>query len=206
MIEDKIKTRNSTYLRLVVISTFIIGILALLAWIIDMAYPRAQSDRWKSEYPRLYTNAGYQKLEQTAPHKANFSEDELTSKITNQFGIRDDILNLILNTFPESETQSTIAAIKMAQYFQAQIGVNDPDKVNFLANKAAAALSCVNLPMLKEHQFIKDFDMLLRNTPARLAEEERIEHLLNGRIISNDYGINTSSHTERCNHLLGEPL
>ncbi len=161
---------------------------------------------WQTKYPQLKTNnIGYSKLTASATNiapKSN-SQKALIGKVTNQFGIRDDVLKLILDTFPESDVRSTIAAIKMAQYYQQQIGVTDDKEINKLANKAGAAVSCQNLSMLDSYKFGQAYDKLIRDTPARKAEEDRIELLLNNHVISNDYGIQSYDIKEQCDHFLG---
>ena len=131
------------------------------------------------------------------------SEQDLIGKVTNQFGIRDDVLKLILTSIPESDTGSTIAAIKMAQYNQAEIGLTNDMEINSIENKASAAVSCMSDQMIFQNsKFFDSYNQLLRDTPARQAEQDRIEHLLNNHVISNDYGIQSYDKKEQCDHLL----
>jgi hypothetical protein len=162
--------------------------------------------KWQRKAPQLFSNVGYSKLiESCTLLNKNMSESqaELLGIITNPFGIRDDILNYILTNIPESNTRTRIAAIKMSYYDQQMIGVVDDKVINQLENKAGAGLYCMQLPMLEENKLIKGYDKLLRNTPERLNEQNRIEHLLNGHIISYDFGIDTYDFKLQCNHYLG---
>jgi hypothetical protein len=162
--------------------------------------------QWKTKAPQLFNNVGYSKLiESSTQLNKNMSESqaELIGTITNPFGIRDDILDYILANIPESNIRSRIAAIKMVYYDQEQIGITNDKILNQIENKAAAGLYCIKLPLLDEHQFIKGYDKLLRNTPARLNEQNRIEHLLNGHVISADFGINTYDFKKQCSYYLG---
>lgn len=162
--------------------------------------------QWERKYPRLVNNVGFGKIEEpesfyTAKPAA---EKDLIGKVTNEFGIRDEVLQLILTTIPESDVQSTIAMIKMVQYDQQQIGVTDDKEMNLIANKAAAASSCIDIPMMDRSKFGDSYDELIRDTPARKYEWNRIEMLLNHHVISPDYGINSYDFKEQCAYFLGE--
>lgn len=161
---------------------------------------------WQKKYPQLANNVGYTKLVESVPayQAKTASEQELIGKVTNQFGIRDDVLKLILTSIPESNVQATIAAIKMVQYDQQQIGVTDDKEMNLLSNKALAANYCINLPMLEQHEFINKYADMIRDTPARQAEQQRIEGLLANHVISADFGIQSYDSKEQCDHFLGE--
>lgn len=160
---------------------------------------------WQKKYPQLTNNVGYSKLAESVPpyQSKTATQQELIGKVTNQFGIRDDVLKLILTSIPESNVQATIAAIKMAQYYQAEIGVTDDKEMNLIANKASAASSCMNIPMMDGWKFIQSYDKIIRDTPARQAEQDRIEHLLSNHVISADYGIQSYDPKEQCDHFLG---
>ena len=159
---------------------------------------------WQKQYLRLANNVGYIRLAASVPISQTKSilQQELIGKITNNFAIRDDVLKLILNFIPESDVMSTIATIKMAQYYQQQIGVTDEKEMNLLANKAAAAVSCQNLSIIDSYNFGKAYDEIIRDTPARKLEQDRIERLLSNHIISADCGTQSDDHTARCNYFL----
>ena len=160
---------------------------------------------WQKKYPQLTNNIGYSRLIESVPayQAKTASEQDLIGKVTNQFGIRDDVLKLILTSIPESDTGSTIAAIKMAQYNQAEIGLTNDMEINSIENKASAAVSCMSDQMIFQNsKFFDSYNQLLRDTPARQAEQDRIEHLLNNHVISNDYGIQSYDKKEQCDHLL----
>ena len=160
---------------------------------------------WQKKYPQLTNNVGYSRLIESVPayQAKTASEQDLIGKVTNQFGIRDDVLKLILTSIPESDTGSTIAAIKMAQYNQAEIGLTNDMEINSIENKASAAVSCTSDQMIFQNsKFFDSYNQLLRDTPARQAEQDRIEHLLNNHVISNDYGIQSYDKKEQCDHLL----
>ena len=160
---------------------------------------------WQKKYPQLSNNAGYGKLAASVPayQAKTASQLELIGKVSNEFGIRDDVLKLILNTIPESNVRATIAAIKMVQYDQQQIGVTDDKEMNLIANKALAASYCLDIPMMDRYNFGQAYDKIIRDTPARKAEQNRIEHLLSNHVISADYGIQSYDAKEQCDHFLG---
>jgi hypothetical protein len=161
---------------------------------------------WQKKYPQLSNNAGYGKLAESVPayQAKTASQQELVGKVSNEFGIRDDVLKLILNTIPESNVRATIAAIKLAQYNQAEIGLNNDMEINVIENKASAAISCMNDQVIFQNKrFFDNYNKLLRDTPARQAEQDRIERLLSNHVISNDYGIQSYDLKEQCDHFLG---
>jgi hypothetical protein len=133
----------------------------------------------------------------------NANQEELIGPTNNSFGLREDILAYILSSIPQSDVKSTLAAIKMAQLDQAQIGVSKLSDLHELADKAAAASSCIELPLTQRTEFGKGYDRLLHNTPQRIAEQARLESLLSNHVISPNFGINSSDRQEQCNHLLG---
>lgn len=162
-----------------------------------------QQVQWQKKYPQLLNNVGYAQLSESSTAPKNPSAQGLIGISTNEFGIRDDVLKLILTSIPESDNRSTIAAIKMVQYDEQQIGVTDDKEMNLIANKASAASSCITIPMLERYKFGQKYDQIIRDTPARQAEQDRIEHLLSNHVISSDYGIQSYDPKEQCDHFLG---
>ncbi|MDD3267422.1 MAG: hypothetical protein PHC75_09635 [Burkholderiales bacterium] len=161
---------------------------------------------WTKKRPQFTNNVGFARLAESSTTYQNktITQQELIGTVTNQFGIRDEVLELILTSIPESDVRSTIAAIKMVQYDQMEVGITDDMAINKFANKAAAASSCINIPMMDRYNFGQAYDKIIRDNSARKAEWDRIEHLLNGHVISNDYGIQSYDIKEQCDHFLGE--
>lgn len=162
--------------------------------------------QWTKKYPQLANNIGFAKLVESNPTVIKHSDKikDLIGPVSNEFGIRDEVLTLILQTIPESDVRSTIAAIKMIQFYQAQVGVTNDKEMNKLANKASAASSCINIPMMDRYNFGQSYDKIIRDTSDRQDEQDRIEHLLSGHVISADYGIQSYDPKEQCDHFLGE--
>lgn len=164
------------------------------------------TQKWQAKAPQLFSNIGYKKLIESRiveSSTTNRSQQALVGTITNPFGIRDDVLEYILLNIPESNTRATIAAIKMAYYDQAEIGVTDDKQINVFANKAMASVYCSNISSQEGYKFDQGYNKLLRNTKERFAEQERIESLLSGHVISADFGINSYDFKEQCDHFLG---
>lgn len=161
--------------------------------------------KWKTKAPEIFNNAGYSKLVETTKTDANISKSQaaLIGTVTNPFGIRDDILDYILVSIPESNIRARIAEIKLAQLEQSELGVNDDKMLNMIENKTMAAVYCAHLPIQDSAKFVKGYDKLLRNTTARQVEQDRIEHLLNGHVISADFGIDTYDYKKQCDYFLG---
>ena len=187
---------------------FVLIVVCGVAFVSCSSTGQGSGVNWQKKYPQLANNVGYSRLVESVPayQAKTASEQELIGKVTNQFGIRDDVLKLILTSIPESNVQATIAAIKMAQYDQAEIGVTDDKEMNLIANKAAAASACLsqNISMMDRSSFGQGYDKIIRDTPARQEEQSRIESLLSNHIISAYFGIQSYDFKEQCNHFLGE--
>jgi hypothetical protein len=165
--------------------------------------PADTAQPFSGRLKQIGNHAAYQELTTTAKLPQNDTQKELIGPTNNSFGLREDVLAYIISSIPESDVKSTIAAIKMAQFDQAQIGVTSDSQLNELADKAAAASYCMELPIDTRVAFGKGYDRLLRNTPKRLAEQDRIEGLLSEHVISPDFGTNSYDRQEQCNHFLG---
>ena len=159
--------------------------------------------QWNHKYPSVFNNSKYTKLIDQTPRELNELQTELIGISTNQFGVRDDILDYILTFIPEHNYQARVAAIKRAKFDQSEIGLTDSAKLNEIENKASAAIYCLNLSPTEAKKFIKKYDSLLRNTIKRSEEQNRIEHLLSGYVISPDFGIENSDFSLQCRYFLG---
>lgn len=102
--------------------------------------------------------------------KANESRSELEGKITNPFGIRDDILEYIIKTVPVNNESALRAAIKLNQDDQ-QIYYGDltEDQAMKLVDNQALILTCLikYLPNNADVILGRGIDSLMRNTKAR---------------------------------------
>jgi hypothetical protein len=159
--------------------------------------------QWRSKYPSVFSNSIYIKLIDPQPYKINESQVELSSAATNPFGVRDDVLEYVFTFINESNYQGRLAAIKRAKLDQSEIGITDSAVLNAIENQASAAVYCLNLPLLDSKEFILGYDALLRNTSKRLQEQDRIEHILSGYVISPDFGIANGDLNFKCRYFLG---
>ena len=152
--------------------------------------------KWKAKAPGLFANVGTLTIVESSVNvNVSESQNALVGKVTNPFGIRDDILDYIIINIPESNERARLASVKLAQYYSSMINNTNIINVNLLANSASASITCSNLTIGDSYKFGQGLDKLLRNTPDRLSEQNRIEHLLNGCIISPNFG-------DKCNQLL----
>lgn len=198
---------NKKITLLLVISCVVIFLFYLINENKPQEKPQHKIDiSWAKKYPQFTNNVGFAKLVESPAIYQNKTtiQQELIGTVTNQFGIRDEVLQLILTSIPESDVRSTIAAIKLAKYHQLEVGLTNDAQINIFENRASAAISCINLPMMDRYNFVVKYDKMIRDTPARKAEQDRIEHALNGHVISNDYGIQSYDIKEQCDHFLGE--
>ena len=159
--------------------------------------------QWHTKYPSVFNNPSYLKLINQSSPKIYESQAELIGISTNPFRIRDDILEYILTNIPKDNYQGRVAAIKRVMLDQSEIGISDSKMLNAIENKASAAIYCLNLPLSESKKFIKGYDGLLRNTFQRLEEQNRIEHLLSGYVISPDFGIESEDFSVQCAYFLG---
>ncbi|MCE2706522.1 MAG: hypothetical protein LW807_05540 [Proteobacteria bacterium] len=152
--------------------------------------------KWKAKAPGLFANVGTLTIVESSVNvNVSESQNALVGKVTNPFGIRDDILDYIIINIPESNERARLASVKLAILNQNEIFISNFEQLNSFENQASAAITCLNLPIKDSYKFIKGYDELLRNTPDRLSEQNRIEYLLNGRVISPNFG-------DKCNQLL----
>ena len=129
--------------------------------------------KWETKFPKVFNNSGYSKLIESKEILEQFKNNpeslqELQGKITNEFGIRDDILEYILSL--NLDENSSKALIKMSQYDNAMYYLSKNDKeANIWANKGALAMRCVFyfLNDKKSIKLIRETDLMMRNTKER---------------------------------------
>lgn len=138
-----------------------------------------------------FTDAEPNDIKNTSHVQSTPSVQELVGKVTNPFGIRDDVLDYIIKSIPADNKGAIISAIKRAQIDQQEMFVKDPDKLNKLEDKGSASIMCLNTYIdddIKTDDFIHGYDALMRNTPERKALQEEIENKLGGHVISSNFG------------------
>ena len=150
--------------------------------------------KWKAQSPSLFANAGYSKLIESNTwlnKKHSEAQDELSGKVSNPFGIRDDMLEYILTNIPESNVGAIISAIKMVQLDQQEYFIEDVTELNKVVDKEMAAVDCLSTFLgggVTGEDFLEGYNKVQRNTPLRKAKEEEIEKKLGGHVLSGNFG------------------
>ena len=133
---------------------------------------RQSTAKWKQKVPQLFNNVGYSKLiESYSNTKQNVPESmvHLAGRITNPFGVRDDILDYILAHTNNNES-ALLAGIKFAQneqsiYFS---NISQQEAIKLATNNALVGW-CIVKYLGKDNSFkiIDNVDSLMRNTKER---------------------------------------
>ena len=129
---------------------------------------------------------------------------KLIGVITNQYGIRDDILQYILNNVPASNKQGIEAAIHLAQNeYDIYYGSDDPEKIRYSANMMGHIIRCMNVFFEEQDHTSRNIAKLYRNTPAREKRMHDIEgNILGGHVYDDNVGemanINFSDSEQYC--------
>lgn len=128
------------------------------------------------------------------------AQQDLAGVITNSYGVRDDILDYILKTIPESNALARTAAIKFAGYEQMiYYGNITSQEAIALANKEVLIRSCLSyyLPNHSSTNFTRKMNKLLRNTKARDAHIWAVDT----QVFSSSYissGLSVAAETAAC--------
>lgn len=142
------------------------------AQIIGVDVTSQSTAKWKIKAPQLFSNVGYSKLiiESTTNNKnMSIKMRELQGTITNPLGIRDDILDYIINNVPQDNSLVIKAVIRIAQTDQKIYYGNITKQEALLINKKEMlAQTCLMryLPN-KWDKIVTDLDKLLRNSKKR---------------------------------------
>lgn len=137
----------------------------------DISDNKIHLTNWKDKAPQLFTNSGYSKLMTSMPTNNRLAESvaKLEGKITNPFGVRDDILEFILKNVPNDDPRIMKASIEKAQLNQSiyydDISAKDALK---LANKDSLLTTCLRI-YTTNYSIENGIDKLMRNTKARNA-------------------------------------
>lgn len=131
------------------------------------------NSKWEKDYPKIFNNSGYSKLiesKEILNQLKNNPESlqELQGKITNQFGIRDDILEYIISL--NLDEKASYASIRMAQseYFSYFFTDNKIDINNFANNEMLSSYCLMNFVGFDlMHQIHSEIDKKLRDTKDR---------------------------------------
>ena len=128
--------------------------------------------QWKVKAPDLFANAGYIKLTESINIVANTNESiqRLQGRITNLFGIRDDVLEFIIKNVPNDNEKAKIAAIKLAQS-DYKIYYGNVSQVNalLLANHSVLIGYCLMkyLPNNEDLKITRGIEKIMMDTKER---------------------------------------
>lgn len=167
--------------------------LIMIACAVNNDNPKLQSQKsvakWNYNYPQLVKIAGSAPINKKAAQNISVeSEDVLLGKITNEFGIRDDVLTQILKTISANNESATIHAIRMEQYDQKVFtAANTKDAVNY-AEKMGASMECLmkSFGMLNTHHLIMSISDMQQDTPARFERKQYVQQKLLGWQVIHD--------------------
>ncbi len=158
------------------------------------------NQKWSQKYPQVFNNSGYNNLIESNGilNKLKNNPESLQGKITNEFGIRDDILEYILNL--NLNTHANYAAIRMIQ---------EDTKTYFISNSSTEANYAANLGMLANYCLLKvTSDEIWKNISKNTEKMLRDNDNRNKRMwwVDNNYlaykiigtGLSTADENEVC--------
>ncbi|MBX9866713.1 MAG: hypothetical protein K2Y14_07330 [Burkholderiales bacterium] len=151
----------------------------------------SSTQQWQKKYPQIFSNVGYSKLIESQGKLSQYqnkseSTQELIGTITNQFGIRDDILNFTLNYFQSNES-ATYAAIRFLQNDMNVFMATNVDTAVLYQNKNTLYIHCLMniIDVYTANKYVNKIEYLKTNTPARMLQENKIKTYLNLKILGN---------------------
>jgi hypothetical protein len=161
------------------------------------------NQKWEKRYPQVFNNSGYNKLIESDGILNKLKNNpeslqKLQGKITNEFGIRDDILEYILSL--NLNTQANYAAIRMAQSeYLSYFFSNDKITVNNLANKEMLSSFCLMnfVGFNYMHKIHSEIDTKLRNTKERNERMWWVDNNYLGYHVIGT-GLSTADEKEKC--------
>lgn len=129
------------------------------------------NSKWEKDYPKIFNNSGYSKLIESKGILNKLKNNpeslqELQGKITNQFGIRDDILEYILSL--NLDERNNYSALKIAQtdtyiYFVAK---NKTDALIY-SKYYGLSLTCLSIYYPQWLKISRHIDSMMRDTKSR---------------------------------------
>ncbi|MCC2624832.1 MAG: hypothetical protein K0R14_705 [Burkholderiales bacterium] len=150
------------------------------------------SSVWVNNYPQL---ADIQQKIPANNNKIPLSQKPLVGKVTNQFGLRDDILKNIVESVPNINASALYHAIRYAQYSQAMYLSNDKDEASQNMQDMMYAISCLSdsYGMTNTHNLILKTVEIRGDNQLRFTQQRKSEQLtafkifnLNNKAVNND--------------------
>lgn len=129
------------------------------------------NQKWSQKYPQVFNNSGYNNLIESNGILNKLKNNpkslqKLQGKITNEFGIRDDILEYILSL--NLNTQANYAIIQSTvNYNKIYYLAKSPKEANDFANKQSLAITCSSMITPDWLIIGRKIDKMMRDTKAR---------------------------------------
>ena len=173
-------------------------------------YPQRVISKTTIDYSKtnlLLTNIGSGMNLQTVPLT---KQQELTKKldtpVTNDLGIPDYFLDIIVQTIPESNVKAQKAAIKLFYYKTKMATFTSQKELLDNTHKWAAAVDCVYNYLPSEVEQDKFSDASVNKWPSQtmLRLSKKIGNNLNGHVINEDFGLDKPNYTtqEACEYFI----
>ena len=155
------------------------------------------NQQWQHKSPQVFSNGGYSKLiasqgKSYQYQKESKSTEQLVGKITNPFGIRDDILTYTLDYFKGNES-ATIVAIKLAQSMtNLYLASNQKDARSYYDQMFVAGWCLWHVSTAQSKiEYTRTVEKYTNDTPARKEQSDKVDRLLSGGIYG--YGNRTDN-------------
>lgn len=196
---------NKSKLVVILISILITTLVILFVMSRNQGHDLSQKNsQWQQKYPKLLNNAGYAKLisgNSMYKQKRDESEISLEGRITNAFGVRDDILDYILKTVPSNNESAIRAAIKLAQedqlIYYGDISESEALRLDSNENLIETCLATYLPNNNQGLQLMSKMDKLMRNTKLRDKHMWDIDRKYFGwRVLSS--GLNSADEDKAC--------
>lgn len=129
------------------------------------------NQKWSQKYPQVFNNSGYNNLIESNGILNKLKNNpeslqKLQGKITNEFGIRDDILEYILSL--NLNTQANYAIIQSTvNYNKIYYLAKSPKEANDFANKQSLAITCSSMITPDWLIIGRKIDKMMRDTKER---------------------------------------
>ncbi|MCC2645195.1 MAG: hypothetical protein K0R94_973 [Burkholderiales bacterium] len=187
----------------------LIGLMLVLLWVIpysngalgnnspsgsNSATGDPVSSVWVNKYPQL---ANMQQKISSNTNKIPPSKKPFVGNITNQFGIRDDILRNIAQSIPAANESALYHALKYAQYSQAIYLFKDKNGAFQNMQDMIYAIDCLSnsYGMINTHNLILKNIAIKKDNQFRLTQVRKTEQLLAFNIFKLDNkAVNNDCH------------
>lgn len=163
------------------IKFLLLGVIVCIAICLGFSVKKSNSipkseAAWEEKYPAVFKTAGNMSIKLSTSNivpNQNMAIPESMAKlegtITNKFGIRDDILEYIINTVPKDNPKLLEAVIRDANYTNMSYYAATDDERLLISKKWALAGICVTL-FSKGNEYIeisRHIDGMMRDTTER---------------------------------------